>query len=46
MRGIGGDTMHMARLFNSSLPPKAYSLANSTEDYKAMINKKKMWMLS
>ncbi len=30
-RGFGGDTMHMARLFNPSLGPKSYSLSGLTK---------------
>ena len=30
IRGFGGDTMHMARLFDSSKGPKEYSLTRLT----------------
>ena len=41
VKGLGGDTMHMARLFDPSKGPKEYSLARLTDFYKVMINKKR-----
>ncbi len=34
VKGFGGDTMHMARLLDPSLGPKAYSLASITKYYE------------
>ena len=34
IRGFGGDTMHMARLMDSSRGPKGYSLANLTASFE------------
>jgi DNA polymerase-1 len=33
VRGFGGDTMHMARLEDSSKTPGSYSLAALTSEY-------------
>ena len=43
-RGFGGDTMHMARLYDSSMGFKGYSLANLTVSFerKILATKKKM----
>jgi hypothetical protein len=35
-RGFGGDTMHMARLWNSSRTGKGYSLESLTKDAEVM----------
>jgi DNA polymerase-1 len=35
-RGFGGDTMHMARLWNSSRTGKGYSLEALTKDEEVM----------
>jgi hypothetical protein len=37
VKGFGGDTMHMARLFDASKGPNEYSLAKLTEGYKKQI---------
>ena len=34
VRGFGGDTMHMARLFDSSRNPGEYSLASLTKHFE------------
>lgn len=46
MKGFGGDTMHMARLFDSSKGPKDYSLARLTEFYKKEIQNHRSRYLS
>jgi len=36
-RGFGGDTMHMARLYDSSMGFQGYSLANLTVSFEKKI---------
>ncbi len=45
LRGFGGDTMHMARLFNPSMGPKSYSLAGLTKTFEKQIIKEKLNLL-
>lgn len=40
MKGFGGDTMHMARLFDPSKMFGEYSLAALTKSYSKGINRK------
>lgn len=41
VQGLGGDTMHMARLFDPSKGPKEYSLAKLSDFFKVQITKRK-----
>ena len=45
-RGFGGDTMHMARLFDPSLMPGSYSLESQSELLQAEIEETKSEMIT